>query len=95
MKHIRDHFKKNDIILFAALEQTGGLEQIFSRNTNYFIALCDEIVSQQLSGKVATVIFERFKKLFPKEEYTHEVRMTIVPGLNCNASSSPFNFDAP
>lgn len=78
MKHIKDHFKKNDAILFAALEQTGGLEEISSRNTDYFIALCDEIVSQQLSGKVAMVIFERFKKLFPKKDITAEGVLTLT-----------------
>ncbi|MBP9719030.1 MAG: DNA-3-methyladenine glycosylase 2 family protein [Candidatus Levybacteria bacterium] len=78
MKHIRDHFQKVDVILFAALEQTGGLEEISSRHTDYFVALCDEIVSQQLSGKVATVIFERFRKLFPKGNITAKAVLKLT-----------------
>lgn len=31
---------------------------------DYFEALCGDIVGQQLSGRVADVIFERFKKVF-------------------------------
>ncbi len=73
MHHIKNHFKKADAILYAALQQIGEIEIISLRNTSdYFLALCDEIVSQQLSGKVAAVIFERFKKLFPKGEITSQ-----------------------
>jgi len=37
-----------------------------------FIKLVDEIVGQQLSGKVADVIFARFLTLFPNKEITPE-----------------------
>lgn len=71
MQHIKNHFKTVDAVLFNALEKTGNLEVIKLRNTSdYFVALCDEIVSQQLSIKVAEVIFTRFKALFPKETIT-------------------------
>lgn len=71
MKHIYNHFKTADPILFAALQKIGEIEHLVLRNTSdYFVALCEEIVSQQLSGKVADVIFARFKKLFPKEAIT-------------------------
>ena len=79
MKHIKDHFKKSDAILYAALEQSGGLEKLSLRNTSdYFVALCDEIVSQQLSGRVATVIFSRFKKLFINEEITAKAVLQLT-----------------
>lgn len=69
MKHIYNHFKTADPTLFAVLQKIGEIEHLALRNTSdYFVALCDEIVSQQLSGKVADVIFQRFKKLFPKEQ---------------------------
>jgi DNA-3-methyladenine glycosylase II len=35
------------------------------RYTRYFMVLCNSIVSQQLSGRVADVIFARFTKLYP------------------------------
>ncbi len=61
------HFKTVDPILFKTLKTIGPLEFIDPRKPKeYFAALCSEIISQQLSGKVADVIFERFKKLFPK-----------------------------
>ena len=73
MQHIKDHFKKTDKIIYQALEKIGEIESIGLRNaSDYFIALCDEIVSQQLSIKVSDVIFGRFKMLFPKGKITAE-----------------------
>lgn len=67
-KKILDHFKKVDKILFEASKKYGGVEIIVARNTkDYFVSLCDEIISQQLSKRVGDVIFDRFKKLFPNE----------------------------
>ena len=37
----------------------------FSHNTNYFDALSKSIIYQQLSGKVARIIYNRFLNLFP------------------------------
>lgn len=63
---ILQHFKKVDRVLFEAAEEN-GLEIITPRKPEkYFVSLCNEIIGQQLSGRVADVIFERFKKLFPK-----------------------------
>ena len=36
----------------------------------YFGNLCQEIIGQQLSGRVADVLFDRFEKLFPKRTVT-------------------------
>lgn len=36
----------------------------------YFITLCDSIISQQLSGRVAEVIFNRFARLYPHDRPT-------------------------
>ena len=36
----------------------------------YFVTLCDSIISQQLSGRVAEVIFERFAALCPRRRPT-------------------------
>lgn len=38
--------------------------------TSYFSDLCEAIINQQLSDKVATVIFARYKKLFLGEKVT-------------------------
>ncbi|MDX9768975.1 MAG: hypothetical protein RBT19_01330 [Tenuifilaceae bacterium] len=42
------------------------------RTTNLFVDLLEDIVAQQLSGKVADVIFKRFCKLFPHNKPTPE-----------------------
>lgn len=67
---IRNHFKKVDPILYSVIEKIDDLEPRSS--TNYFSSLCESIISQQLSERVATIICERFKKLFPHEEITPE-----------------------
>ena len=40
----------------------------FSYNSNYFDALSKSIIYQQLSGKVARIIYNRFLNLFPKKK---------------------------
>ena len=40
----------------------------FSHNSNYFDALSKSIIYQQLSGKVARIIYNRFLNLFPKKK---------------------------
>lgn len=78
MKHITNHFKKVDHILYEALQKTEKLKVIQLRNTSdYFVALCDEIVSQQLSIKVADVIFKRFKALCQDEKITVEQVLSL------------------
>lgn len=68
---IKRHFKKTDPILYQALEKLDGLEALSTRvPKDHFIALTREIIAQQLSGRVAEVIFARFKKLFPKGKIT-------------------------
>ena len=70
-KRVRSHFKKVDPKLFKILKNIGDLEIISPRNPEeYFFSLCREIVSQQLSGKAAETIFERFVALFPKKKIT-------------------------
>ncbi len=41
---------------------------VLTKSQDYFLSLCREIVSQQLSGKSAHAIFTRFLKLFPKQK---------------------------
>lgn len=48
----------------------------------YFATLCDSIVSQQLSSRVAEVIFKRFEALYPHGRPTPQrVAATPVPRL--------------
>jgi DNA-3-methyladenine glycosylase II len=69
---IKSHFKKTDPILHKLLTQVGESNiKLSSRPPKlYFQALCSDIISQQLSGKVADVFWERFLNLFPQKRVT-------------------------
>ncbi len=70
-KKILQHFKKVDPVLYHAYMQLADQELMTIHvPTDHFSALCREIIGQQLSTKVARVIFERFKNLFPKKQIT-------------------------
>ena len=70
---IARHFKKTDRILYNLMQKVGPIERLKPRSPNlYFRSLCREIIGQQLNGKVARVIFDRFTKLFPNQKTTPE-----------------------
>lgn len=56
------HFQNVDPVLHAAGRKHGL--QSLKKSENYFDDLCETIVSQQLSGKVATVLCTRLHNLF-------------------------------
>lgn len=66
------HFKKVDPILYSAAINFKVETHSPKDPSEYFYALCRSIVGQQLSGRVADVIFGRFLKLFPKKNPTPE-----------------------
>lgn len=58
---IRSHFQTQDPILFSVLEP---IERVVPRDpSTYFVSLCRVIIGQQLSTRVADVIFSRFESL--------------------------------
>lgn len=64
------HFRAVDPIIYSAA-QTITLEEHAPRSSDrYFVSLCSEIIGQQLSGRVADVLFDRFENLFPKRVVT-------------------------
>jgi DNA-3-methyladenine glycosylase II len=69
---IRAHFQETDPILYKLLGRVGESNIKLSSRlpSRYFRALCSDIISQQLSGKVADVFWERFLKLFPQKRLT-------------------------
>lgn len=72
------HFKKVDPILFEALLKLDNLELMITRvPKEYFAALCREIIAQQLNGRVAQIIFERFKALFPRKKITSQYLLNL------------------
>jgi DNA-3-methyladenine glycosylase II len=62
------HFKKNDSVLYETA--VGITLTDWKKPDDPFIDLIESIISQQLSIKAADTIFNRFKKLFPKEKIT-------------------------
>lgn len=85
MKHIISHFKKVDPILHKSILQFKSLDFLsVSKSDDYLRSLCREIVGQQLSGKVAHVIFERFLKLFPSKKITAK-KLIAIPDKKLRA----------
>lgn len=70
-----DHFKKVDPILYKLAIKISPLD--IQKSNDYFVSLTREIIGQQLSGRVADVIFERFKNLFPKKKISAKYLLTI------------------
>lgn len=74
---IKKHFKKADPVIYRVMEKMDlgqwwdpPAGEASRPKPDYFMALCEDIIGQQLSGKVADVIFARFQKLFPKKQIT-------------------------
>lgn len=72
------HFKKSDPKLYAVMVAVGELQTLPRRETkDYFVSLVDSIIGQQLSGKVADVIFARFKNLFKGGKITPQAVLKL------------------
>lgn len=72
-KKILNHFKKVDPTFYKILKKIGEPEKLMAKSPDeFFLALCISIVNQQLSGKAADKIFERFQNLFPRKKITPE-----------------------
>jgi|SRR5580765_3795873 len=56
---------RRDPLLGAAIKRIGPCGLADRQHTNHLTALVRAIVGQQLSGKAAATIFERFRALFP------------------------------
>jgi DNA-3-methyladenine glycosylase II len=65
-----EHFKTHDPVLYAVTQKLPPLQKSYS--ANYFIALVESVVSQQLSVKAADTIFGRLQALTDDPELTAE-----------------------
>lgn len=86
MEKALEHFKKNDPILYE-IAILIKLEE-HQKPEDYFIDLVDSIISQQLSGKAAATIFDRFKKLFKEEHVNPKELLKIEDQTIRNAGIS-------
>lgn len=69
-KTIAAHFKRTDPKLYSLYISIDLDDHTMVRPSDYFDSLCRQIIGQQLSGKVADVIYERFRSLFPRRRVT-------------------------
>lgn len=77
-KLITDHFQTADPLLHEWILKIQKLPPFKPINPDrYFTRLCDDIVSQQLSGKAAATIFSRFNKLFNNDTITPDELLQI------------------
>lgn len=71
-----EHFRKVDPKLYELALKIELFKLPLPQD--YFVDIVDSIISQQLSGKAALTIFERFKKLFPKGGITPQ-KLVAIP----------------
>lgn len=88
IKQIKKHFKKEDPLLFSYLEKIELV--IHQPPSDLFVELCDTIISQQLSGKAAGTIFNRFQNLFPKKRITAKrlLKLSDAKIRSCGTSNA-------
>lgn len=70
-----EYLSQNDPILGAVIKKVPPFKN--PPSGNYFINLCESIISQQLSVKAADTIFSRLLHLFPKKQITPEAILEI------------------
>jgi len=72
---VLNHFKKVDPILFSIAKKSEFQELKKRQLKDYFSSICREIIGQQLSGKVARIIFSRFQDLFTNKKVNAETTL--------------------
>lgn len=76
-RKVLNHFRKTDPILYSIARKI-EIEPVKPRKpSEFYSSLCREIIGQQLNGKVARVIFNRYLDLFPKRKATPEKTLKI------------------
>src|SRR4029078_9517544 len=61
-----DKRRTNAPVMASIIREIGRCGLVRSKRADPFIAIVDAIIWQQLSGKAARTIYERFLKIFPK-----------------------------
>jgi DNA-3-methyladenine glycosylase II len=75
---ILNHFQKVDPVLYSLALNMKSLKTLSPLpDRKYFLALCRNIISQQLSGRVGDIFLARFLKLFPRQKVTPLKLLTL------------------
>ena len=69
-------FLKKDKVMKSIIAKIG--EVTLTKNPNYFESLVEQMIYQQITGKAAATIFQRFKALFPKENVTPKFLLKLT-----------------
>jgi DNA-3-methyladenine glycosylase II len=74
------HLRAADPIIAGIVDRVGPctLVPLGKFPGNAFMILCQSIFTQQISTAVATVLFARFRKLFPRSRPTPELTLTLA-----------------
>ncbi|OGY58718.1 MAG: hypothetical protein A3C03_01755 [Candidatus Colwellbacteria bacterium RIFCSPHIGHO2_02_FULL_45_17] len=83
---VKAHFKEADPKIYVVLKSVNFNDWYKEPkgHGDYFVHLCYEIISQQLSGKAASTIIKRFEELFPKKRITAE-KLAKIPDKKLRA----------
>src|SRR5437763_9113586 len=74
----RKHLCRADPVLAQVIRRVGPCTLVPRRD--YFVALCKAIFTQQISTAVATILFGRFRELFPNRRPTPGLVLTALNG---------------
>ena len=72
-----NNFSASDPIMSKLAARFGKLNPVKPHQQDRFAEIVDSIISQQLSGKVASIIYSRFENLFPNRKIIPEKLLTI------------------
>ena len=80
LTQVKNHFRQNDPLIFQVLVKMKFqlLTSLEADRGIYFRKLCGEIISQQLAGKAAEAIFNRFVKLMPSVSFTPKEVLSVA-----------------
>lgn len=79
---VKRHFRQVDPVIYAVMKDLDFSDWLKPwvkkwRHRDYFVALCREIIGQQLSGKAAAAILTRFTALFPQKTITPQTVLNL------------------
>ena len=73
------HIKKVDPDLARVIRRIGACDLVVDKSRTIYASLVRSIVYQQLTGKVAAIIFGRFLELFPGRKFPEPERVLREP----------------
>jgi DNA-3-methyladenine glycosylase II len=76
-RRARQHLKRVDPVIGRVMDAVGPYRPADRTGGTHFHSLIRAIVFQQLSGKAATTIFNRFVALFPRQEPTTDALLAL------------------